>query len=203
MADEEIVQKHAKKAYNIFRTPAKHWKQKFNEIALEIIIIIFAVTVSIWLHNWSEKVKDRHEEKEFLRSLYNDLRDDRAEMIADRKGFNEVLQGIHYFERVGAGLNLNRDSLKAYQWCFFGSAQISPRIGRYEALKGSGRLNIVENRELLKNITELYQKIFPLIELKNQRFNSLRETYVTPYLNDHLQLDSTSEGVNWQDLIRT
>jgi hypothetical protein len=41
------------------------------------------------------------------------------------------------------GQTLDKDSLNKYQWCFFGSAQINPRISRYEALKGSGKLDIV------------------------------------------------------------
>ena len=204
MADDEIIKKHTKAAYSALKNEHMDWKHKLKEILLEIIIIVFAVSISIWFHNWSEKLKDRGEEKEFLTSLKKDLQDDKNEMTYDRSAFKQVLQGIYYFEKVGRGLTLDKDSLNKYQWCFFGSAQINPRISRYEALKGSGKLDIVENTELLKNITELYQKNFPLIILKNQRFNSLRENYVTPFVDDHLQLDAKKdEGTNWQEIIRT
>jgi hypothetical protein len=202
MADDEIIKKHTKAAYEALKNQDMDWKHKLKEILLEIIIIVFAVSISIWFHNWSEQLKDHKEEKEFLTSLKKDLQDDKNEMTNDRKGFIRVLKGIYYFEKVGRGLTLNKDSLNYYQWCFFGSAQINPRISRYEALKGSGKLNIVENTELLKNITELYQKNFPLIILKNQRFNSLRENYMTPFVDDHLQLDIKDEGTNWQELLR-
>jgi len=202
MAEEEMVMKHTKAAYEALKTPKMNWKHKLKEIMLEIVIIVFAVSISIWFHNWSERLKDRKEEKEFLTSLKKDLQDDKNEMINDRSGFIQVLQGIYYFQMIGKGLTLNKDSLNHYQWCFFGSAQINPRISRYEALKGSGKLDIVANIELLKNITELYQKNFPLVILKNQRFNSLRENFVTPFIEDHLQLDIKGEGTNWQEILQ-
>ena len=202
MAEEELIKKYTKGAYKILRTPGMNWQHKLKEILLEIIIIVFAVTISIWFHNWSERLKDQKEEKEFLTSLKKDALDDKKEMTYDRDAFTQVLRGIYYFEKIGSGSALNTDSLKHYQWCFFGSAQINPRASRFEALKGSGKLDIVENTELLKNITELYQKSFPLIILKNQRFNALRENYVTPFVEDHLQMNVKGEGTNWQEILR-
>ncbi len=202
MAEDELIKKHTKAAYKALKNPETNWKHKLKEILLEIAIIVFAVTVSIWFHNWSERLKDRKEEKEFFTSLKKDLLDDKKEMTADKLAFTQVLHGIYYFQKIGSGQALNNDSLNHYQWCFFGSAQINPRVSRYEALKGSGRLDIVENTELLKNITDLYQKNFPLIALKNQRFNALRENYVTPFVEDHLQMNVKGEGTNWQEILR-
>jgi len=202
MAEDELIKKHTKAAYKTLKNPDMNWKHKVKEILLEIIIIVFAVTISIWFHNWSDRLNDRKQEKEFLTSLKKDLLEDKKEMTYDKGAFTQVLHGIHYFEKVGQGSALNTDSLNHYQWCFFGSAQINPRVSRYEALKGSGKLDIVENTELLKNITELYQKSFPLIIMKNQRFNLLRENYVTPFVNSHLQLNEKGQGTNWQEILR-
>jgi hypothetical protein len=203
MAEDEIIKKHTKAAYEVLKAPGMNWKHKAREILLEIVIIVFAVNISIWFHNWSERQQDHKQEREFLTSLKKDLQDDRIEMTNDRAGFKQVLRGVNYLRKVGEGLPLNKDSLNKYNWAFFGSAQINPRIGRYEALKGSGKLDIVERTELLKNITDLYQEIFPHIILKNQRFNSLRENFVTPYVEDQLQLNAKGEGTNWQDILRT
>jgi hypothetical protein len=81
MADEEIVMKHTKAAYEALKTRETNWKHKLKEILLEIIIIVFAVSVSIWFHNRSERLKDRAEEKKFLASLKKDLQEDKNEMI--------------------------------------------------------------------------------------------------------------------------
>src|ERR1700709_878161 len=107
MADEEMIHKHTKAAYNVLKTPGMNWKHKLKEILLEIFIIVFAVSISIWFHNWSERLKDRREEKDFFNSLKTDLLADKKEMTDDRNGFIQALQGFYYFDEVGKGMNLD------------------------------------------------------------------------------------------------
>jgi hypothetical protein len=45
---------------------------------------------------------------------------------------------------------LDEDSLKVYQDVFFEDIQINPRVSRFEALNGSGRLDII--REIDKEL---------------------------------------------------
>src|SRR3569833_3151088 len=110
MAEDEI-RKHTRAVYKTLRDPEKGWKHKLQDILLEIVIIVFAVTVSIWLHNWSESIKDRKAEKVFLTGLKGDLQADLSEMKSDRDGLTRMLNGVRYFEKVGAGMELNKDSL--------------------------------------------------------------------------------------------
>jgi hypothetical protein len=42
------------------------FNEKIKEIAIEIFIIVFAITLSISLHSWSEKRHQQEEVKEFL-----------------------------------------------------------------------------------------------------------------------------------------
>jgi len=201
MAEEEI-RKHAKAAYQVLKDPEKGWKQKLGGMIGEILIIVFAVSVSIWFHSWAEGRKDKSEEKEFLVGLKGDIQADMREMQLDLKSFDTLRQGIQYFGRVGGGEILNKDSLNIYSWLFYGESQINPRISRFEALKGSGRLDIIENKELLLHTTDLYQKNFPQINRINDHFNSLRSNIILPLLASHLQLDATGSGTNWQEVLR-
>src|SRR5580698_256896 len=118
MAEDEII-KHTKAVYETFHDQQKSWKHKLKEILLEILIIVFAVTVSIWFHNWSESMNDRKAEKEFLKGLEYDIQADLKEMTNDRASLQKELAGIHYFERIGGGETLVKDSLNRYVWVFF------------------------------------------------------------------------------------
>ncbi len=195
--------KHSEAAVDVARDRTKTWKQKLQEILLEIGIIIFAVSVSIGLHNWADSRKDRREEREFLAGLKTDLLADMEEMKNDRAGYENNLHGIRYFEAVGRGAPFSKDSLAKFQQVIFGYIQINPRISRFEALKGSGRLDIIRNKELLIDITDLYQKDFAQIVLVNNFFNNNRNATLTPYIASHLQLDSSGKGVNWPDMLRS
>jgi hypothetical protein len=113
------------------------------------------------------------------------------------------LKAVDYFGRVGAGMPLNMDSLDPYAGVFFGNIQISPRVSRFEALKGSGRLDIIRNKELLVHITDLYTKDFPQIIRVNEYFDKLRGESFFPFVADHLQMDAAGNGTNWQEILRT
>ena len=75
MAENEIV-KHVEAAYKVAKDPEKHWLHKLKEILIEILIIVFAVSLSIWFHNWSDSLHEHKEEREFLVGLQKDIRAD-------------------------------------------------------------------------------------------------------------------------------
>jgi hypothetical protein len=201
MADQEII-KHVKSAIDTSRDHNKKWPEKLREILLEIVIIVFAVSLSIWLHNWSESRKDRDEEREFLAGLKQDLEADLKEMEGDRKTYTNALRGVYYYERVGAGGQVNADSVDNYTWLFGNETQIYPRVSRFEALKGSGRMSIIENKTLLLHITELYAKDFPTIVAMNNYVSSVRQNLLLPFFAGHLQLDANGKGTNWEQLLK-
>lgn len=203
MAEDEII-KHAKAAIKVVREPGKSWKHKIGEIIMEVLIIVFAVSVSIWFHNLAEESKDRKEEREFLRGLKEDLQADVQEMENDRGAFINALKGAVYFQKVGAGkIPFNSDSLRDYVFVFWGDAAVDPRISRFEALKGSGKLFIIESKDLLFKITDLYSKDFPRVNRMNDIFNATRSNRLDPYLESHLQLDAAGHGTNWEQVLQS
>jgi hypothetical protein len=202
MAEQEII-KHGKAIYDLSKDRGRKWRHKFKEVLSEILIIVFAVSVSIWFHNWSESWKDRSEEKEFYIGLKKDLLADLGEMHGDRDGYKQELVGVAYFESVGRGGAFALDSFDRYYGLIFGNTQIAPRISRFEALKGSGRLDILRNKDLLIDISDLYQKDFPHVAMVNEYFNNWRQHSIFPFVIDHLVLDSTGNGTNWPAVLRT
>ena len=203
MAEDEIIKKHTKAVYTSWTDPDKKWLHKLKDISLEVLIIVFAVSISIWFHGWAESRKDRKEEKEFYRGLKEDLRADVKEMVSDRAALKEVLQHTLYFEKIKKADKVNNDSLMQFSSIFFTQVQINPRISRFEALKGSGKLDIIEDKKKLYKIIDLYQKIFPGIFRTNQAFNSLTTDKIAPFLGDVLQLDTAGMYTNIRDVLGT
>jgi hypothetical protein len=202
MAEQEII-KHTKAIFEVSNDKGRKWQHRVKEVLSEILIIVFAVSISIWFHNWAESWKDRSDEKEFLTGLKQDLQADLVEMESDRASYVRGLQGVDYFAGVGSGGPLRLDSMSQYTILIFGNTQISPRISRFEALKSSGRLDIIRNRKLLIDIADLYQKDFPLIKIVNAYYNDLRANFLLPFVESHLQLDSAGNGVNWAAVLRS
>jgi len=202
MAEDEIIKKHTKAVYTTWIDPDKKWLHKLKDISLEVLIIVFAVSISIWFHSWAESRKDRREEKEFYRGLKEDLQTDVKEMVSDRNYLKTALQQTVYLQRTGNGSFGDNDSLMIYSSIFFTQVQINPGISRYEALKGSGKLDIIEDKKKLFNIIDLYQKIFPFIFRTNQTFNSLTTDKIAPSLGDVLRVDTSGGFSNIRDALR-
>lgn len=199
MAELEVV-KHTKAVFKIMGDKNTGWKHKFKEIILEIGIIVFAITLSLWLHNWSEHNHVKQEEKEFLTGLKVDLQKDLTELESDIKTYNQVHKGFNYFYNVAYGAPLQADSLQQYRWVLHNSTQFNPNNSRFEGLKASGKIGIIENKELLNAILELYQEDIPWLLMLNESINSYKKEKLEASMNTFLVVDRNNNG-NLEDVL--
>ena len=174
MAENEII-KHAKKVLTVFQSTGMGIKDKVKDIVIEIVIIVFAVSISIWFHNLSESIHDHGEEIEFLTGLKQDLKSDIDNMEGSRDFYTETLQGIRYFLHSSKGGSLQKDSVLKYSEVFFGSTDLDPHVGRYEGLKSSGKFKIIQNKELLNNIIEFHETIIQRIQVLDGKYYQHKE----------------------------
>ncbi len=138
MAEDEI-RKHANNAIKIMKDKENGWWHKLKDIFIEVLIIVFAVTISIWFHNWSDKMHEQKEEKVFLTGFKKDLYGDIDNIQNSLNFYKNSVNGMRYFAKVGAGDSLNNDSLKKYASVFL----VPPRSIRIPA--GMRRLKAAEN----------------------------------------------------------
>jgi hypothetical protein len=104
---------------------------------------------------------------------------------------------------MGSGEQLNYDSLNKYSWIFFTNARKQTRNSRFEALKSSGRLDIIEIKTLLANIISLYQEINPNIVVGDKEFSDYIANNIGGFFDSHAKLDSSSNISNWLELFRS
>jgi hypothetical protein len=185
---ESEVSKHIKRTYKIWKKPGINWKEKLTETIVEILIIVFAVSLSLYLERWREKQHDRQIEKNFLTGLRYDLKSDIGEMSSDANFYILEANAFRYFYTAK---NYSPDSVQAYKVTLSDFTQLTPNTNRYEALKSSGKLDVIENSQLLDSIANLYQDEIPgLIEVFIKPFNEFKSHELMPFLDNHLVIDS-------------
>lgn len=113
MAEQEVI-KHTKKAYQILRSKHDSLFYKIKDFVIEILIIVFAITISIWFHNWSEHREQQKDVKEFLLGLKADLQNDIKEMKDDSLTFVKTAAAFKYIVSLKYGEVVSNDSLKKY-----------------------------------------------------------------------------------------
>src|SRR5690242_16282248 len=113
MAEQEVI-KHTKKAYTVLSHKEHSVFYKIKEFIMEIFIIVFAITISIWFHNRSEHSHQQQDVKEFLLGLKADLQNDIKEMKADSLTFVHTDAAFKYISGIKYGEIVNNDSIQKY-----------------------------------------------------------------------------------------
>lgn len=190
MAEQEVI-KHTKKVYETLKDEELSWWHKTKEFLLEIAIIVFAVTISIWFHDLSEKRHKQHDVNEFLTGLKTDLQHDIAELESDRKSYVKTTRAILYVNAAGFNDKLSRDSIRYYQNWFFNETGFMPNDGRFEGFKSSGKIGDIEDQELQSDIMDLYQEDISSL-VSSTTFFSQRKGKLVDFLTKNLKRTSDS-----------
>lgn len=173
MAELEVA-KAAKKIVDTAQSKEHNIWQKIKKMITEIAIIVFAVSLSIAFHSWSEDRHEQHEVKNFLRGLRKDLNKDIQDMNMDILAYKNQKKAFSYFANIPKGQAVNQDSLKVYSEYFYTFTGYGRNTGRYEGFKSSGKIGYIENDSLQNDILDLYEESIPILSIstdfyKNQK----------------------------------
>lgn len=185
MAEQEVV-KHTKLVYKIWNSKEHGFWHKFKEFIIEILIIVFAVSLSIWLHERSEHAHQQEEVKAFLLGLKGDLQQDIKEMENDKDAFIGSKNAYLYINSIKVNEVLNIDSIRKHGQRLFNSTILLPNNGRFEGFKSSGKLGTIENKELQNDITDLYQEDIPNLILQETYYNAIKKQ-LRDYCNENIK----------------
>jgi hypothetical protein len=173
MAEQEII-KHTKKIFGIWETKSS-FLHKLSEFVAEIFIIVFAITLSIYFHDRSELRHQRHEAKEFLFGLRQDLKTDIEEMSSDKNSYQNSGTVFRYITSRKLNESLNADTIRKYSNWIFNTTGLIPNSGRFEGFKSSGKMGTIENKELQDHIMDLYQENIPSLLVSTNDYTAKKQ----------------------------
>jgi len=130
---------------------------------LEIAIIVFAVSISIWFHSMSEHRHEQQQVKAFLLGLRSDLTSDVAqlnELTKSYKAFDANYQALAALDVKGAP---DGDKFEQAFLLLHTNAYFTPVNSRFEGFKSSGKLTNIEDEELLNEILTLYEQNYKAV----------------------------------------
>jgi hypothetical protein len=169
MAEQEVI-KHTKKVYKIWNSREHSIWHKVKEFLMEVFIIVFAITLSIWFHNRSEHAHQQEDVKQFLLGLRSDLKRDLEEMKGDKAAYQDQAAAFTYITSVKLNQELSSDSVKKYFISIFNTTALNPNNGRFEGFKSSGKIGAIENEELQNDIMDLYQENIVSLLASTERY---------------------------------
>jgi hypothetical protein len=202
---EEEVTKHTKKIYESLKSPGRSFWEKTKEVAIEIFIIVFAVTLSIWFHAWSDHRHEQKEAHEFLIGLKNDLSNDILLIEENKTAITRVDSN---FMTLLALINsksidtINERMISRH--LYFDLLVTHPNIARYEGFKSSGKIGTIENDSLKQNILVYYQQMIPNLSDVEEIVNSFqtRAMELEVNKNDNTSMNALAKSFKMQALLQ-
>ena len=190
MSEEKIIQ-HSEKLVEVITGKKKNWKEKLKEVSQEIIIIVFAVTITLILHNWNDRRHEREIEREFLSGISKDLATEAAQLEAGIKAFQPTMD---YYDSVWTQISnhsIHTEYVDQYSGYLINTSYFIFDNGRFEGFKSSGYLRLIENKELLKHLLTLYTNIMPFEQDADKNVFRTREQDYNTYIGIKIDIDSS------------
>lgn len=207
MAFQEIAD-HTKNVIDIVADKEHDKWHKLKEIGLEIAIIVFAVSLSIWFHSIGEHRHEQQQVRSFLLGLKRDLRADINQLYIIQNQDNQIEEKLKYLAGLNVAGEVKQEAFDQAYAMIGKKLQFNPQNSRYEGFTSSGKLITIENNMLLERLTKLYQSY--LHQLKQSEAEWVqRQTRLQDFLendfsgNDdfkhHLALITSRKGQHLTD----
>jgi hypothetical protein len=196
---EHEVQTHTKKVYTVWNNPRKKSLEKVKDIAIEIGIIVFAISLSIWFHSWSEHRHEQKDVKAFLIGLKGDLESDIKEMNEDVQSYKGSGKTFNYLISLKKEETASQDSINKYARYFNNTTGLNANAGRFEGFKSSGKLGHIENEELQNDILDLYEEDIPHLIGNTDMYTKSKLEFASSIKNSIARI--TDSTTNFKDII--
>jgi Family of unknown function (DUF6090) len=194
MAEDEVI-KHTKKIYKLWFSKEHSIWHKISEFLIEIIIIVFAVTVSIWFHNVSEHKHQQEDVKAFFLGLKEDLINDIKEMNEDKASYIKQKTIFSYISGLKIKEVPSVDTINKYQSWLTNTTEFRPNDGRFQGFKSSGKIGAIENRDLQNDLMDLYEEDIPSVILSNKMYIVIKMKYFDFIFKNQKRTTDTTDNL--------
>lgn len=178
--------------------------ERWKEIITELLIIIFAVSLTAWFHDLNEHRSQQKEVKEFLGDLKDDLNKDIEGLKVQNKAISELINQFKFARKLNKAVTDSLDKTKvSYPLntdfrLFFGEEN----NGNYESFESSGKIVFIENKKLKKFILSYYKHHIPAAEKTGETFVS-SFTNIGDFITKNIVVGKSKSAIFLDDAFQT
>lgn len=137
-----------------------HHPKKWKEYITEFIMLFAAVTLGFFAENQREHLVERHREKQYIQSLYEDLKKDTS-MLNTIITYNDLqINKIDTVNKIIKDGIWNDSTLKLIYRAnlkTLGNIRLSLNERTSSQLKNSGSMRLIENQKISNTISEYWE----------------------------------------------
>ena len=126
----------------------------------EILLVVIGILIALQVNNWNENRKLSDERVKLIQSIESDFETNRTRLTQTVDFYDEMNQALTRFQRLSDSdnLQLQKDSLQYYASFAFEHMEIEPAMSAYHTAVSSGKLDMLNNNELVELFTEFLAK---------------------------------------------
>lgn len=157
---------------------------------LEIMIIIVGILLSVVITEWFGNRKDNKRETAYLQDIAKDLKSDleflRVDM-ADRTDQLGACQTLIQAQGLAGDISpaLAGNVANAFTQ-LAKTVHFSPSAATFRALESTGRIELIDNDEIVRKLIDLYTGYYNLIEQNNDDVTRYRDNFLLPFMVKNL-----------------
>jgi len=191
-AEEDKMLEHAKEAVHALTDKKKKWSQKIGSFLWEILIIVIAVNLTIWFHNWNDKRHEQAQVKDFL----IDTRESLIQDTINIRKYIDVMtnEQLVYYDSVLSQINkkqIDAQYIDLRSNRLLSTYGVRINYGIYQSFSSVNNLRLIENRKLLSDIISLYSSYFPSMQSKIKDLYDKRADGFNKYIAVKIGFDNT------------
>jgi len=195
MAEEEKNKGRVTRVLQTLTDKKKTGKEKIGGFLWEVFIIIVAVNITLWFHNWNKERQEKELEKIFLIGTRSDLE------IVKRSLTNSVTYTQptrDYYDSVWVQINerrIDKVFIDSYSYQLTNTNYVAFDNSRFESFKSSGYLRLIKNDTLSGGLTYLYTVSLPWQENADRLIYDERRRDGITYIGSKAQIDSSGRVI--------
>ena len=164
--------------------------KRIGRYLIEVIIIIIGITLSFALNEWNVKRLERADYYEYLENLKQDLKIDSIQMAKDIVSYSGLVKGTGIILRYDD--KHRKDSLFNFAISVGNLSnfiEFLPNNNTFRMLSSIGGFKVFENKDLAKEMVQLYQYDYAFIKMQEKEASNERERLLEPYLFENIYFE--------------
>ncbi len=157
---------------------------------LEILIIIVGILLSVAITEWFASIKDTKREAAYLEDLSKDLSSDLESLEYDLAQREDQLAACEQLASAIQAKNLAQPAtvrqIVQSLTALVKTTSFNPSVATFRALESTGRMELLENEDIVRNLIQLYTRYYDLVKQNNDDVTNYRNSFLLPFMVDNL-----------------
>jgi hypothetical protein len=170
-------------------------QNKFSKYLLyaigEIVLVVIGILIALQINNWSENRKERILENSILDKISTNIQDDINQYNKILSAENSARVKVDSFLTIIRNpMRFQASDLDPYYKSLWYFQRFTPNKSAMTNLISSGKINIIENQELLENVLGYYKTIDEQTASVDEALASYSRNEIGPYIMKFDFMDS-------------